>query len=242
MKKIIFVILFLIGITSLAESQTRLKFGNVFLKDTLTGSLKVTTGGIWIGSGEAVYTDVLYVGYSNKVLLFDTPVSGDFEIANNWDVATPDITFSIDRAGGLYRWQINSATTQMTLNESTLAVVNNVTIGDNLTIDSILTLRGSALITLGSDDSAVVVTSSCMRLSSDDATSTNRTFTISDGATTGQLLIIEWEGAVGSKEGEILDAGSESGLNGTMTFDALDDTIMLKWTGTYWRELSRVEH
>ena len=81
-----------------------------------------------------------------------------------------------------------------------------------------------------------------MPMTSDDATATNRTFTISDGATAGQLLIIEWIGAVGSKEGEIVDAGSESGLNGTMTFDALDDTIMLKWTGTYWRELSRTEH
>ena len=241
MKKIVLVIIFLISITSFAESQTRLKFGNVFLKDTLTGSLKVTSGGIWT-VGYNIHGDKIYIGDNNKIYLFDEPITGDFTIANLWDVATPDMVFAIDRAGGLFKWSINSATTQMTLNESTLAIVNNVTIGDNLTIDSILTLRHATTITLESDDSVVTITSSCMILTSDDATSTNRTFTLTDGTTAGQLLIIEWIGAVGSKEGEILDAGSESGLNGTMTFDALDDTIMLKWTGTYWRELSRVEH
>ena len=234
MKKIILILIFLIGLVNIAESQTRLKFGGVFLKDTLSGDMKVTSGNLW--TTEFIYADRYYVGVYNKIYLSDAPITGDFVIANNWDVATPEMRFYIDRTGGSWLWDMASGD-KMTLSET-----GGLNVMDNLTVDSILTLRSSALITLDRDDSAIVVTSSCMRLSSDDATSTNRTFTISDGATTGQLLIIEWEGAVGSKEGEIIDGGSESGLNGTMTFDALDDTIMLKWTGTYWRELSRVEH
>ena len=214
MKKIILIIVFLIGLTSLAESQTRLKFGNVYLKDTLSGYTKFTEGGIITNSNDSAKFGGVTISGSG---LYD--VNGGVHLYRGVTTITSDgddIDYSVTQ--GTHKFN------------------------DNVTIDSILTLRSSALITLGSDDSAVVVTSSCMIISSDDATSTNRTFTLTDGTTTGQLLIIEWEGAVGSKEGEILDAGSESGLNGTMTFDALDDTIMLKWTGTYWRELSRTEH
>ena len=214
MKKIILIIVFLIGLTSLAESQTRLKFGNVYLKDTLSGYTKFTEGGIITNSNDSAKFGGVTISGSG---LYD--VNGGVHLYRGVTTITSDgddIDYSVTQ--GTHKFN------------------------DNVTIDSILTLRSSALITLGSDDSAVVVTSSCMIMSSDDATSTNRTFTLTDGTTAGQLLIIEWNGAVGSKEGEILDAGSESGLNGDMIFDALDDTIMLKWTGTYWRELSRVEH
>ena len=238
MKKIILIIIFLISVTSLAESQTRLKFGGVFLKDTLSGSMKLTSGDLWTQG--FTYADGYYVGTNNKSLIYDSPATGNLIIENNWNVGNGDMIFSLFKTNADYVWNMTSGE-KMTLGESTLAVVNNVTVGDNLTVDSILTLRSSATFNLISDDSVVTVTSTCMPMNSDDGTSTNRTFTLSDGTTAGQLLIIEWLGAVGSKEGEIVDAGSESGLNGTMTFDALDDTIMLKWNGTYWRELSRTE-
>ena len=214
-KKLVLVILFLISITSLAESQTRLKFGDVILKDTLSGSLKVTSGGIVLNSLDSIRLgNLLITGLAIK------DVTGGIHFVDGGQ--------NIDDDGTDIRYTTGTAGTHK--------------FNDDVTIDSILTLRGSALITLGSDDSAVVVTSSCMRLSSDNATSTNRTFTLTDGTTTGQLLIIEWEGGVGAEEGEIIDADSEAGLNGNMTFDNLDETLMLKWTGTYWREISRTEH
>jgi len=214
-KKLILVILFLISITSLAESQTRLKFGDVFLKDTLSGAMKITSGSLYLNNTDSIRIGGMII---NQASIRD--VTGGIHFVDggaNIDDDGQDIAY-VSGTGG------------------------NHLFNDNVTIDSILTLRHATTITLESDDSVVTITSSCMILTSDDATSTNRTFTLTDGTTAGQLLIIEWIGAVGSKEGEILDAGSESGLNGTMTFDALDDTIMLKWTGTYWRELSRVEH
>ena len=214
MKKIILVIIFLIGLTNLAESQTELEFGNVSLKDTLSGSLKITTGGLIVKQ-----TDSLVIGS-----LHITP------------------TTIYNATGGIHLYR--DVTTIVSDGDDIDYFVTQGThkFNDNVTIDSILTLRHATTITLESDDSVVTITSSCMILTSDDATSTNRTFTLTDGTTAGQLLIIEWIGEVGDKEGELVDAGSESGLNGDMTFDALDDTIMLIWTGTYWRELSRVEH
>jgi len=214
-KKTIWALIIIVALIFAGTSSTRLKFGNVILKDTLSGSLKVTSGGIHVDA-----TDSINCGAVAITVGALTGLSGGifFSSANVYiDDDGNDLKYATQNSGGHF-------------------------FNDNVTIDSILTLRQGTTVTLESDDSLVTVTSSCMILNSDDATSTNRTFTISDGATTGQLLIIEWLGAVGSKEGEIIDAGSESGLNGTMTFDALDDTIMLKWTGTYWRELSRTEH
>ena len=240
MKKIVLVILFIISITSLAESQTRLKFGNVFLKDTLTGDMKLTTGNIWVSEniysigGELILDPVSGTDTKLKFLIGDI----DDIIFYRGDT----VIYQYTGNGGFSTFYQKLYASDDFHVAGNTELVGNATVGDNLTIDSILTLRHATTITLESDDSVVTITSSCMILTSDDATSTNRTFTLTDGTTAGQLLIIEWTGAVGSKEGEILDAGSESGLNGTMTFDALDDTIMLKWTGTYWRELSRVEH
>ena len=238
MKKIILVIVFLIGLVNLTESQTRLKFGNVILKDTLTGSMAINSGNFIVRS---------ITGATSLTL---NPADGSNASISFLIGSTDDITL-LRGDTVIYRYTGNGgfSTFYQKLYASddfyvagNTELVGNATIGDNVTIDSILTLRQSATVTLISDDEILNVVSSCMIVTSDDGTSTNRTFTISDGATAGQLLIIEWIGAVGSKEGEIVDAGSESGLNGTMTFDALDDTIMLKWTGTYWRELSRTEH
>jgi len=213
-KQTIWALLIIIILIFAGTSTTRLKFGNVFLLDTLSGTVKNQTGGFYSKSSDSSELGGVTIAGSG---LYD--VNGGLHLYRNVTTITSDGD------------DIDYAVTQGTHK-----------FNDNVTIDSILTLRQGTTVTLESDDSLVTVTSSCMILNSDDATSTNRTFTISDGATTGQLLIIEWLGAVGSKEGEIIDAGSESGLNGTMTFDALDDTIMLKWTGTYWRELSRTEH
>ena len=238
MKKLILIILFLISITSLAESQTRLKFGNVILKDTLTGSMAINSGNFIVRSITGTTSLILNPADGNNASI-------SFLIGETDDITLlrgDTVIYRYTGTGGFSTFYQKLYASDDFYVAGNTELVGNATVGDNLTIDSILTLRQSATITLIADDSVVVITSSCMILTSDDTESTNRTFTISDGTTAGQLLIIEWNGELGAKEGEILDAGSESGLNGTMTFDALDDTIMLKWTGTYWRELSRTEH
>ena len=214
MKKIILIIVFLIGLTSLAESQTRLKFGNVYLKDTLSGYTKFTEGGIITNSNDSAKFGGVTISGSG---LYD--VNGGVHLYRGVTTITSDgddIDYSVTQ--GTHKFN------------------------DNLTIDSILTTRTSGVIDLVSDDSLITITSSVMLISSDDGTATNRTFTISDGTTNGQILtIILWEEG-GTDKCELVDAGSEAGLDGTMLFDADMDNISLIWYTSYWIELSRVEH
>ena len=220
MKKIVLVIVFLISITSLSESQTRLKFGNVFLKDTLSGDMFLKTGALYV-------TDSIIM--NSNVLKF------------NVSPAVTDIYFK------------SSLATFLTLDNTTLTSAkafvapgltstSNATFNDNVTIDSILTMRMSGVIPIQADDTLITVVSSVMLISSDDATATNRTFTISDGTTNGQRLTIILIEEGGSDKCELVDAGSEAGLDGTMLFDADLDNVSLIWYETYWIELARVEH
>ena len=213
-KKLVLVILFLISITSLAESQTRLKFGDVILKDTLSGSLKVTSGGIVLNSLDSIRLGNLVItGLAIK------DVTGGIHFVDGGQ--------NIDDDGTDIRYTTGTAGTHK--------------FNDDVTIDSILTTRPSGVINLVSDDTLITITSSVMMISSDDATATNRTFTISDGATVGQRLTIILYEAGGTDKCELVDAGSEVGLDGTMTFDADYDNVSLIWYGA-WVELSRVEH
>ena len=237
MKKIILVLIFLIGLTSLAESQTRKTLGNLSLKDTLTGSLKVTTGGIWTSS--FIYADGYYVGVYNKISLSEAPITGDFTIANNWDVATPDMIFSIDRTGGLYRWQINSATTQMTLDESGLDITGYATVGDNLTVDSIFSSRSATKIAVTGDDQVLTITSSLHIIDSNDPTAGDRTLTLSNGTTVGQRLRIIYQ-LITTNKCEIANAGNVLTKDGdTRTFDVDRENMGFTWDGTYWIEDGR---
>ena len=222
-----------------APAQTRHSFGRVILKDTLSGSLKLTSGN-FILSGD-------YLEFNKNLVVNDVYIRANGTNLLTWGSGTGLESHYWITAPGL-----NSTTTldvdgNATINDD-LTVDSNVTIsgdlivGNNLTVDSIFTLRSSATVTIVGDDELVTVNSTCIPLTSDDGTSTNRTFTLSNGTTAGQLLILEFLGENGVKEAELIDASNTSGMNGNMTFDNLDETLMLKWNGSYWREISRVDN
>lgn len=91
-------------------------------------------------------------------------------------------------------------------------------------------------VSLTEDDQAVTVTgSSYIRLTSDNGTATNRTFTIGSGASDGQVLRM----CLTTQQAELADSGNVA-LSSVWTADA-DDCISLLWdaTSTKWREVGR---
>jgi len=211
-KNHIWALLIILVLIFAGTSSTRLKFGNVFLKDTLTGSMKITSGGIYVGDSDS--------GYLAGVRLQSSSV----ESSGGYFFASRDVY--IDDDGYDLRYVTTGNGDHL--------------FNDNVTIDSILTLRSSANVIINGDDKEVTVDASFMKITSDDATSTNRTFTLTDGTYSGQVLIIHYFAA--TNQAEIVDGGSESGLNGTMTFDNLDESLTLIWNGTYWVELTRIDN
>ena len=220
MKKLVLVILFIIGITSLAESQTELEFGNVTLKDTLSGGMKLNSGSLYVEDSLIIESDRI---------IFDMDlVTGDIYLQAR---TVPFLTLTN-----------TSLTVTKAFTSPGLTSTSNATFNDNVTIDSIVSTRTSGVIALVSDDTLITITSSVMIINSDDATATNRTFTISDGSTVGQRLTIILFEDGGTDKCELIDAGTEAGLDGTMTFDADHDNLTLIWYGSVWIEISRTEH
>lgn len=100
-----------------------------------------------------------------------------------------------------------------------------------------LQLLATGSTNLTADNQVVTVGSrSHIVLSSNNATPTNRTFTLSNGLNDGQILIIEWSG---TNQGEIL-ATSNCRLPSTMQFTQYD-TLTVFWSGDAgaWLQISR---
>ena len=53
-KREIWAIIIIVFLVFAGVSQTRLKFGNVILKDTLSGDVKVTSGGIHVNASDSI--------------------------------------------------------------------------------------------------------------------------------------------------------------------------------------------
>lgn len=104
----------------------------------------------------------------------------------------------------------------------------------NLIVTKALVTSTSS-VSLTADDQAVTTTNkSLILLTSDDATSTNRTFTLGAGAS-GQHLTLIWNDAVNA--GELADSGIAK-IAGTWT-PGVTDTLSLVFDGTNWDEVSR---
>jgi hypothetical protein len=103
-------------------------------------------------------------------------------------------------------------------------------------------------VNLTADNQLVTVgNNSYIRVSSNDATPTNRTFCLSAGTAAGQQLIIEQTGNGFQAEMEDLANPACTGdapqsLTATMTFNSLDDTLSLIWNGTSWLETARANN
>lgn len=88
---------------------------------------------------------------------------------------------------------------------------------------------------LTADNTEIVITqTSYKRLSSNNGTASNRTFTLPAGDLAGHVLTIEWTDA---DAGELLDTGNAK-LSAAWT-PTQDDTISLIYNGTNWIETAR---
>lgn len=97
-------------------------------------------------------------------------------------------------------------------------------------------------VTLSADSTAIQVgTSPNIRITTDNATSTNRTFTLTNGLYQGQIIYIQVVGS-SSNRCELVSSGNVSLSGGTWTA-IVGDTIELIWdaipTTPVWREISR---
>lgn len=96
----------------------------------------------------------------------------------------------------------------------------------------------SDIITLTTDGLTITVGDrSYLRLSSNNSTSSNRTFILTNGRTTGQILVLEW---TSTNEGELADGGNcKLASVWPATTNQLNDTLTLIWNGGSWVEISR---
>lgn len=93
-------------------------------------------------------------------------------------------------------------------------------------------------VSLTADNQVVTVgTSSYIELTSNISTAGTRTFTLSNGVYTGQLLFMQLTGSTTTVVADLADAGNlrlSAAWSGTG-----DDTITLIWTGAHWAEICR---
>ncbi len=122
-----------------------------------------------------------------------------------------------------------------------ITIVNNGQIGivtsdpnTSLDIDGGLTVLPPSIINLTADNQAVTVgNESFIVLTSTSGTATSRTFTLSSGLQSGQILII----LLTSNAAELADSGN---CNLASTFAmGVNDTISLIWNGSTWYETER---
>lgn len=112
--------------------------------------------------------------------------------------------------------------------------VNTSSPNVNLDVDGGLATRPATTVSLTADNQAVTVgNESFLSLSSNNATATNRTFTLSSGLQSGQVLVI----ILTSNAAELADSGN-CNLASTYAM-GVGDMITLMWNGSTWYERSR---
>ena len=139
-----------------------------------------------------------------------------------------------------------TASTMSITGTATIATTSgNVGIGTTtpavkLTVDGGLAIPNSGtVVSLTADNQAVTVGDlSYIRFTSNNTTSSNRTFTLSSGLNVGHILVLEWTHA--TNEGELQDNGNVriAGVWPSAT-NQLDDVIILIWNGTTWNQIAR---
>ena len=219
-----------------APAQTRHSFGRVILKDTLSGSLKLTSGN-FILSGD-------YLEFNKNLVVNDVYIRANGTNLLTWGSGTGLESHYWITAPGL-----NSTTTldvdgNATINDD-LTVDSNATIsgdlivGNNLTVDSIFSTRSATKIQVAGDDQILTITSSLHIIDSDNGVATDRTLTLANGTTIGQRLRIIYQ-LVSSNQCEIQNAGNVLTKDGaTRTFDVDRENMGFTWDGNFWVEDNR---
>jgi len=210
------------------ETDTLKAINNLFigtsnLIDTLSGSVKITNGGIYINSNDS--------GMFGGVLITNEKIKVD------GGVYFDDYSTSIDGVTGDLAYIVGNAAPTNYAHK----FYGNMTISENLTVDSIFTTRLSDTVMIIGDDQVVTVNASYMFIDSDNATETNRTFTLTNGNNAGQHLTLEF--IEGTNKAEIvtggnalLDAGAKK------VFDTIGDKITFIWNGGAWSEEGRIDN
>lgn len=137
-----------------------------------------------------------------------------------------ELAFSTARSG--------SNTERVRINSNGNVGVATNSPNTSLDVNGGLTTRPGSTVSLTADNQAVTVgNSSFIVLSSNNATSTNRTFTLSNGLQNGQVLTI----LLTTNNAELADSGN-CALASTFAMNS-NDTISLIWNGSTWYETSR---
>jgi hypothetical protein len=138
---------------------------------------------------------------------------------------------------------IDATNNRVGINDSTPSVALDVT-GDGYFSGSLsvgnVRVRSST-VSLTADNQVVTVgTNGYIRLSSDNATATNRTFVLTQGAGAGHILILEGPATNACElvDDSAVNGGGNHRLSATWTPNA-NDTLTLIWNGTDWTELCR---
>ena len=211
-----------IGMGTTSPTANLHLFGSGKSGFTPTGAISVTGGpelafsrGLFTKSGTTVQT-IDYSSYSVG-LSFNvhkgTNNGGGGTFADNWSTDVVQ-AMTIDNVGNIG--------------------VGTVAPNTDLDIDGGLTIRASTTVSLTSDNQAVTVgNQSFLILSSNNGTATSRTFTISDGLQSGQILVI----LLILNSAELKDTGN-CNLASTYAL-GVGDTITLMWNGSTWYETLR---
>lgn len=153
--------------------------------------------------------------------------NGEMHIMSADDGNEPIIFEQFNQAGSI-------TTERFRIHSNGYIGVNTSTPNVNLDIDGGLSIRPSTTVSLTADNQAVTVGNrSFLVLSSNNATATNRTFTLSSGLQSGQVLVI----LLTTNAAELADSGNCS-LASTYALGA-NDTISLIWNGSTWYETGR---
>lgn len=242
MKTIKNILIALIILFAINEAQAqRHTFGDVSLKDTLNGSMKLTTGSLFIA-------DSLIIGKSSLIwdvdlvttdLYLQARTVAFLTLSNTTLTSAKDFyscnlfsTGNLDVSGNA---QIDDNLTV----DTNAAIGGNLTVGDNLTVDSIFTTRSAVKIQVTGDDQVLLITSSLHIIDSDDSDPTARTLVLENGTTIGQRLRIIYQ-IVTINQCEIENSGNVLTKDGaTRTFDVDRENMGLTWDGTYWVEDGR---
>ena len=128
----------------------------------------------------------------------------------------------------------NSSIRDLTLNTASTPRVTIAGNGNYTEINSALAYDPAAIVNLTADNQAVTVGArSYLRVSSNTATATDRTFTISNGVQLGHVLVITC-----TSNACELQSSANVVLTNTMTFNT-NDFLHLIWNGVDWVEIGR---